>query len=318
MQSHIKLHLAGGRSVALTPDALPQLSAMPLRMAKAEKIKINEGDIIIQSLSHYLAYVELFEYTLTQEFKIDFSVKKPSFFMYVNLRQNSCYLCYRSEGRYRETLPAGAHQMLLITFSPEWLVYKSKKLPELKSLITFFSNSQKQNISLPSFGIAKSLFNLLKNTDLKANEVNLDTNTYIFIDNCVTKYYNKLIGRNTTSQYHQHKAAAIANFIKENFTSEKASSAPELADRFMVSERSLARLAKIAFGIPLREKVIKLRIDLALELLSTTNKPIGEIARLSGYKEPHYFSKAFKKHVESSPKFIKRPYKNMAILDMQG
>lgn len=318
MQSHIKLHLGGSRSVVQTPDSLSQLSAMPLRMATAEKIKINNGEILIQSLSHYLAHVELFEYTLNQEVNINFSVQESAFFMHVNLRQNTSYLGYRSEGDYRETIPAGVHQILLITFRPEWLVYKSEKLPELKHLITFFGNSQRKNSNLPSFGIAKSLFNLLKNTDLKANEDNIDTNTYIFIDSCITKYYNKLIGRNTTSQYHQHKAAAIANFIQENFTSEKVSSAPELADRFMVSQRSLARLAKMAFGIPLHEQVIKLRINLALELLSTTNKPIYEIARLSGYKEPHYFSKAFKKRCDSSPKGIERPYREMAMLEMQG
>lgn len=316
MQSHIKLHLAGDRSVALTPDALPQLSTMPLRMAKAEKIEINEGDIIIQSLSHYLAYIELFEYTFKQEVNIDFSVNKPAFFMYVNLRKNTCYLCYRSIGKYRKMLSAGTHQMMLITFSPEWLNYKSKILPELKSSIEFFKVPQEQNFNLPSFGIAKNLFNLLKNTDSKTNHVNMDTNIYIFLNNCILRYYNKLIGRNTTNQYHQHKATAIANFIQENFTSEKASSAQELADLFMVSERSLARLAKIAFGIPLREQIIKLRIDLALKLLSTTNKPIGEIARLSGYKEPHYFSKAFKKRVDSSPKGIERPYREMAAFEM--
>ncbi|WEK18608.1 MAG: helix-turn-helix transcriptional regulator [Candidatus Pedobacter colombiensis] len=318
MQSHIKLHLAAGRSVALTPDALPQHSAVPIRMAKAEKIKINEGDILIQSLSHYLAYIELFEYTLTQEVNIDFSVIKPSFFMYINLRQNSCYLCYRSEGKYRETLTAGAHQMMLITFSPEWLIYKSEKLAELKSFTAFFNNPKRRSVNLPSFGIAKSLFNLLKKTDLKVNHLNMDASTYIFINNCITKYYNKLISRNCNNEYLQHKATAIAQFIHENFTSEKASSVHELADRFMVSERSLARLAKMAFGIPLHEQVIKLRIDLALRLLLTTNKPIYEIARLSGYKEPHYFSKAFKKYYEISPKGFERPCKEMVTLEMQG
>ncbi|MNL13543.1 Urease operon transcriptional activator [compost metagenome] len=85
----------------------------------------------------------------------------------------------------------------------------------------------------------------------------------------------------------------------------------------MVSERNLARLAKIAFGTPLHEKVIDIRMCSSLEQLVTTNHPIYEIARRTGYKEGHYFSKAFRKHYGVAPKYILRPNKRAAF-KMQG
>ncbi|MNL41613.1 HTH-type transcriptional regulator CdhR [compost metagenome] len=76
----------------------------------------------------------------------------------------------------------------------------------------------------------------------------------------------------------------------------------------MVSERTMARLAELAFGMPLHKQVIKLRMDYALDLLINTDKPVFEIAALCGYKEPYYFSKAFKKQFGDCPKSVKRSY----------
>jgi hypothetical protein len=63
------------------------------------------------------------------------------------------------------------------------------------------------------------------------------------------KYYNNIKCRNATSQHHHHMAESIAAFIAENFVTELAEDMPKLALRFTVSERSLAHLATIAFGI---------------------------------------------------------------------
>jgi transcriptional regulator GlxA family with amidase domain len=40
----------------------------------------------------------------------------------------------------------------------------------------------------------------------------------------------------------------------------------------------------------------------AQHLLATTNKPVKEIALMCGYKDPHYFSNAYKKYFGESPK----------------
>jgi AraC-like DNA-binding protein len=317
MQSHIKLHLDTVQSAVQTFDALPLSSSMPLRTACTEKFTMKEGILLVQSVSHYLAQIELFEYSFTQETDISFSVNEPAFFMHADLEKDSCYLCYRPAGKYRKKVPAGINKILLITFRSDWLIYKCQKLAELKSFTTSFCNPEGKPMSLSSFGIVRNLFNSLKKMEASTNDLHMDDGGYIFINNCINKYYNKLRGRNATSHYHHHKALAISAFIAENFRSEDADNLPKLASRFMVSERSMARLAKTAFGIPLHEQVIKLRTDYALDQLLTTAKPICEIARLSGYKEPHYFSKAFKKRFSVPPKSIERPYKKAYFSEMQ-
>ncbi|WP_036675192.1 helix-turn-helix transcriptional regulator [Pedobacter heparinus] len=313
MQSQIKLHLAAIPSGGQTDDPFYSCSAMPLRMAQVQKFGMNQGCLLVQSASHYLAHIELFEYKLEQQANIHFSVNEPSFFMYANLNQNSCWLCYRPAGKYQETIASGAHQLLLITFRPDWLIYKCHKMEELKPFTAFYRNAESAYNRLPSFDIAANLFNALQKMDAKGSDLIADADGYIFINHCLNKYYRKLAGQNPTHNYHLEKAAAIARFVKENYASAMVDDLPKIADRFMVSERSLARLARLAFGIPLHEQVINLRMASAFSLLSTTNKPIYEIAQLNGYNDPHYFSKAFKKYYGILPKSVEKTSKKLSV-----
>ncbi|WP_316813518.1 helix-turn-helix transcriptional regulator [Pedobacter heparinus] len=304
MQSKIKLHLDAVQPEDVAADKINAHCSTPLRTAVAKKLALKEGYILLQSSSNYFGHIEMFEYAFKQTAFIDFSVIEPSYFMHVDLAQNSCYLCYRPMGKYRKTVPAGKGQIMLITFNPDWFIYKCQKLPELKLFATSFCNPENTSMSLSSVGIAYSLFKAVQKMDVAAGNLNTDDEGYNFINGCINKYFNSIKSRNATSREHHLKGQAIASFINENFTTEMADDAPKLAYRFMVSERNLARLAKNVFGIPLHEQVIKLRMDYARRLLSTSGKPVKEIALLAGYKEPHYFSKAFKKYYGKCPKSV--------------
>lgn len=304
MDSQIKLHLNSAKVEIPTFNCFSKFCTSPLPMAKAKKFTIKEGQVLSQSLSHYLAHIELFDYSFTQNTSIDFTIEEPSFFMYATLDKNSCNLFYRAAGKYQQMLPAGIHRVLLITFRSEWFAHKCQRLTELKSFATLINNPQSHHITLPPCGIAGSLFRGLKKMNAQNNNLNMDAEGYTFINSCINKYYNNLMTRNLTSAHHQHKAIAIAEFVKENYASELVDHMPDLAARFMVSERHMARLAKIAFGIPLHTQVIKIRMNSGLKHLFTTDKSIHEISRLIGYREPYYFSKAFKKHFGVSPKYL--------------
>ena len=315
MQSSIKLHLAAAQPAALSFDALCSTARLPLRSATVDHYVLNCGHIHVQSLSHYHAHIQLFDYVVNEDTKVDFSIADPAFFMHADLNKNSCYLCYRSAGNYRKTVPKGENQILLITFRPDWLVYKCQKLSELKVFTTAICNQEMGQGSLPAIGIGKSLFTAIKKMNTNGDELNDEG--YHFISGCINKYYNQLKCRNSSSHYRHFKAAEIAAFIRLNFTSELAENLPKLAARFMVSERTMARLAEIAFGMPLHKQVIKLRMGYALDLLINTDKPIFEIAALSGYKESYYFSKAFKKYYGECPKCVKRPCRRAARIKME-
>lgn len=318
MQSHITFQLTKGQTIESKPNDFLPLSIKPLRMAKIKEVVLDEGHIIVQSISHYLAYIELFEYALTAKTSINFTVNISSFFLYADVQTGLAQLCYLPKGKYRKVVRSGTNQVMLLTLRPDWLIYKCKQLPHLMSFNIFFCDCEDQPMNLPSIGIANKLIRSLIKMDASVNDLNMDNDGYIFINGCINKYHNKLQHKNDTARYYHDKAAAISSFIKTHFATEEAENLPKLANRFMVSERTLARLTKIAFGIPLHEQVIKLRIHYALNLLLTTSKPIFEIATLSGYREPYYFSRAFKKYFGVCPKSINRPSKKIVEFELQS
>ncbi|WP_316789704.1 AraC family transcriptional regulator [Pedobacter frigoris] len=318
MYSNIKLDLVSAKAEATAFDCLPHFCKLPLKWADANRIKINEGNILIQSIAHYLANIELFEYSLTTDSVINFSVSEPSFLMFVTAQGS--HLCYSPPGDYKKNIPRGDHAVLILTFSIDWTMRKCKRLPEMQPLITHFQNAPDQYFSLPHSGLASSIFKTLGKLDHKTNHLDVDADIHVFINDTFNKYYSKLISKKTTKTYHQQKAEDIAKFIEEHFATEIAQDLPQLASRFMVSERNLARIAKLAFGIPLHEHVIKTRMKASLHQMIETKKPIYEIARQNGYQDPHYFSKAFKKHFGMPPSQVDRTKDNAlhALLGVQS
>ncbi|MEJ2882469.1 helix-turn-helix transcriptional regulator [Pedobacter sp. GR22-6] len=285
----------------LTFDSLPDFCTMPLRMAKAQKITVDEGQIIIQSIEHFVGKIQLIDFCLRANLHIDFPLTEASFFLSADLYRNSCFISYRPPEQYHKIVTAGKHRILLIHFKSDWFVQKCLKLPDLKNFVSNLAYRPEVPVTLPAYGIAERVFNQLKKADAKTCFQNQDKDFFLFINNCVNKYHNKLVSRHITSLHHQHQAIAIAKFIAENYASDVVEDLPGLAAKFMVSERHLARIARMTFGIPLHSQVIKIRLHSGLYQLMTTDKPVHEISRTIGYREPYYFSKAFKKHFGIPP-----------------
>lgn len=315
MQSKITIQVTKKQVIENKSDVLNAYNFKPLKTAKIEEFTLSEGHILVQSISHYLAYIELFEYTFTQRASIDFTVNTPAFFMYADMHTGFSHLCYQPAGKYKKIVTPGHNKIMLLTLRSNWLTYKCQKLAELNAFSSLFCDPKAQSMHLPRVGLANSLIGSLIKMDTVVKDINMDDDGYIFINGCINKYHNKLRSRNATTHYYHHKASEISSFINANFTTDEVENLPRLATRFMVSERSLARIAKVAFGMPLHEKIIKLRIHYALDLLLTTDKPISEISSLTGYKDPFYFSKAFKKHFGISPKLVNRPSKTTPALE---
>ncbi len=74
-----------------------------------------------------------------------------------------------------------------------------------------------------------------------------------------------------------------------------------LAEIGEISESKLFYIFKKYAGINVREYIIKYRMNIASELLKTTDLQINEISQRVGYEDPLYFSRIFKKKLGSSP-----------------
>ena len=69
-----------------------------------------------------------------------------------------------------------------------------------------------------------------------------------------------------------------------------------------LSQSRFMYLFRERFGMAPKEYQTNLRIGNAKTLLITTRLPISEVGAMSGYSDPLYFSRVFKKHTGQSPK----------------
>ena len=91
----------------------------------------------------------------------------------------------------------------------------------------------------------------------------------------------------------------VARYIKEHL--EEAFTVDSLAKTFFMSRRSLQRHFKDEVGIPIREYVIRTRIERAEYLLSQTDLPVDEVAEQCGGLSRAHFFKVFRKYKGCSP-----------------
>ena len=76
---------------------------------------------------------------------------------------------------------------------------------------------------------------------------------------------------------------------------------PDLAKEEHLSVSRYNVLFKKQFGVSPTKYILKLRMDSACDLLSSTDLSIKQIGLLSGYNDPHFFSKTFRSFIGISP-----------------
>ncbi len=94
-------------------------------------------------------------------------------------------------------------------------------------------------------------------------------------------------------------------YIKANFC-DPGISLKTAASVVYSNESYLSRVFKKEVGQSLIEYVMKKRIEESIFLLNTTDLKVYEIAEKVGFKDPHYFSICFKKHVGVTVKEFKQ------------
>lgn len=322
MRSHVKLLFKPNKIIQPSFDQRFGLTSIPLKLAEATYMTLANANILVQSISHHLVEIQLYDYKVKTDFAVDFEVSRELFFMIAmqddspvlyednnegtsEIPGNSCMLSYLKAGKYQRSMTAGSHQILSLSIQPEWFISKYSTIEELKEFIDSFKNSDQPIFRLPSLNISQQLFNGLKKLSSLSKHRDVEIDLHIFLNECISKYLLKLGQGMVTIKYQQNKAQEIAEFVKKNYASKIVGDEAELAERFMISTTMLIRLAKLAFDRPLHQHVIELRMHQGLKLLLTTQKTIQEISVSVGYDDPKYFSRAFKKKFGIPPNEIR-------------
>ncbi len=80
----------------------------------------------------------------------------------------------------------------------------------------------------------------------------------------------------------------------------------QLAARSRMSVSRLAHLFKTQIGVSPQQFAERRRLERACQLLRYTGLTVGEIAAETGYEDPFYFSKRFRRHLGRSPSEFRR------------
>ena len=106
-------------------------------------------------------------------------------------------------------------------------------------------------------------------------------------------------------QYNTIKPAI--NYIEENFHNNKISVA-FLAQKCGISETYLKKLFNKKFGVSPIKYIIRLKINLACDLLRSKRYSVTQVAEICGYDNVYFFSRQFKEYVGTSPSVFVEKY----------
>lgn len=91
----------------------------------------------------------------------------------------------------------------------------------------------------------------------------------------------------------------VTEYIKEHYNESK--SLGDISTRFYVDKCHLSRIFKSVTGFTVNEYINIQRIRQAQKLLEETTYSVTEIAIMVGYENTTYFSRIFRKYIESTP-----------------
>lgn len=100
---------------------------------------------------------------------------------------------------------------------------------------------------------------------------------------------------NHTKAIMEKAKAYIEENFKESLTLEEVSKYVELSPFYF------SKLFKEQFGLTFIDFITTVRMDFAMKEMADASKSLKEICYTIGYKDPNYFSRAFKKHTGRTP-----------------
>ncbi len=109
---------------------------------------------------------------------------------------------------------------------------------------------------------------------------------------------------------------AAARLLLERRAQDASLRVEHLAQRAGYSKFHFTRLFKRHLGASPHQFLLRLRIRRALELLTTTDLPVKQIARRVGFNDVSWFGAAFRKLVRTSPAAVRKQRRGLSIEEL--
>jgi len=111
---------------------------------------------------------------------------------------------------------------------------------------------------------------------------------------------SRAIGQHVVHDRSQQLAGQVSSFINSRYW-DPGMTAHTIAKAMGISPGYLSFLFHRKTGIPLRQQIIRVRLEHAYNMIRQQKFSVKEIAHFAGWKNQHYFSNSFKKKYGFSP-----------------
>jgi two-component system response regulator YesN len=173
----------------------------------------------------------------------------------------------------------------------------------LFELLAFFSRTATES------GVPIYYVNLINSHSFNIIRDNPEFKEICFRTGDVMEKFIKLIGSYHNPKNPSEKLSKAINYIMNNYMKELT--LKNTSDAIFVSAFYLSHLFRKEMNTTFSDYLCKVRIEKAKGLLKTgIDFRIQEIAEQTGFSNPNYFAKSFKKITEISPKEYKNLFRN--------
>lgn len=228
--------------------------------------------------------------------------KAENFDLLENFKHNAIYLVTNGNGILQTDAITQEIHAGKIFFSFSHLPFKVINKNNINLIYISFEGGRCEEL-FARFGITpnncvfeghEGLTSFWQNSLIKANENNLD-----LISESVLLY---TLGETVPSKADDSKKLLniVKKYIEDNFTDSELSLS-SLADAIGYNSKYISRMFKKETGVSFSSYLTNLRMQNAIFLIEQGVTAIKNVALLSGYKDPLYFSNVFKTIVGMSP-----------------
>jgi len=285
----------------------PGYSRYPVNYTDAELIRLEGGTLLRQYHSHYLFYIELYEFKLDKELSLSYQVEESALFLFFMLEgyirfstpdgtliteadKGTCYATFNKPGEYIGQLQPGIHRLFYIAPRMEWLKKDIGQYPQLKAFVFDLDNGNSLYGHMPRCPIAgpiyRTLLQLYELNDHKAAAIEAE----------LLRFFKQLLAQydEMVSIKLEQPVYRVKNFLEKNYTDSELSN-QTLIRTFHITEKTLIENFKEEFGTTPHAFLINLRLQKAKQLFAAGQLSTNEVYMLVGYKDVQSFRIQFKK-----------------------
>jgi AraC-like DNA-binding protein len=179
----------------------------------------------------------------------------------------------------------------------QWAHFNGRLAPDLLALANIFLDQP-----VVSIGERLSIITLFSDI-LQQLQAGFSLHYLIYAAACLRQILSEialLTAYSPPTDTKDLNAKKIISFMRNNLT--ESCTLDDFAGEACISRSHFARKFREKTGYSPIDYFIRLKIQKACELLETTDLKVGEISRSLGYRDQFYFSRIFKKIMETSPK----------------